>query len=62
MRTLSLEPTPEPVPTTQAPPVENAASGGTSTTSLAVGGLVLVVLLGAGGVVGLYLTRETEAM
>jgi hypothetical protein len=45
-------------PTTPAPPVENAA-GGTSTTSIAVLGFVLVVLLGVGGVVGLYLTRET---
>jgi hypothetical protein len=39
--------------------VQNAA-GGTSTTSLAVIGFVLVILLGVGGVVGLYLTRDTS--
>jgi hypothetical protein len=38
------------------------ASSGTSTTSLAVIGLVLVVLLGIGGAVGLYLTRDTTAV
>jgi hypothetical protein len=39
-----------------------AKSGGTSGGSILALGFVLVVLLGVGGGVGLYLTRDTSAV
>jgi hypothetical protein len=56
----TAEPTTEPPPTTAAP-VEKTGNG-TSTRSIAVLGVVLVILLGAGGGVGLYLTRDTDPL
>jgi hypothetical protein len=53
-------PSESPTPSESPSPVASSSRPGA--TSLAAVGLVLVVLLGVGGGVGLYLTRDTVSM
>jgi hypothetical protein len=56
----TFSPSDEPTSDAPTPTTESVASHSGPGASLAIVGLLLVVLLGVGGGVGLYLTRDTD--